>query len=102
MHPHHRAVALAVFVACCSASAAALASRQHRADERAYGAEGSYRVGGYGDRIYPPAYDGVRAYYGGRHDNRWRWGDTPWRGNDSPMLPFVGVPLPYSGYGARW
>jgi hypothetical protein len=49
------------------------------------------RGGGPARRMYPREYDGVRAYYGGRGDDRWRWHPDP--GNAPPGLgPTFGWP----------
>ena len=41
-------------------------------------------------RIYPPEYDGIRAYYGGRGDNGWR--RNPDEGNPRYLGPPVIAP----------
>ena len=83
------------------AAQAAAQSREHprfpfEARGSAYDPYTRGHNGGPGRRIYPPAYDWVRSYYGGRGDNRWRWspGWTPYRGTDEGFEPWIGAPLP--------
>ncbi len=54
------------------------------------------RGGGPVHRIYPREYDGLRAFHGGRHDNRWRWNPDP--GNAPSNL---GPPFGWPG-GSPW
>jgi hypothetical protein len=67
--------------------------RTHRSDIDPFSVG---RGGGPTHRIYPREYDGVRAYYGGRGDNRWRWNPDP--GNAPPGL---GPPFGWPG-GSPW